>query len=464
MRRILNIKLWLIGLGLISLFISPHYASAAFSFSVRPYAGGYDLDFGKISPGAPQVNQEAVVNITSTIGKQYRLIQTLLDPLTNEQGITLSRNNLFVYGIRGTNKYGTLGVEQERPVYLDRTVIYTSDSSGLSDSFTLVYGIKGPFDVPPGTYRGRISFTLEPFDSTQEPSTQILNIYANIEIESKIEIKTADETKVVALSSTKEEANSADVSVEITGSMGSQFKIMQILDDNPISPEGYRLQEGAVKFSIKGASLGSGITTPSSLSDRPEAIYTSNARGDPEAFTITYSLGDLTKEKAGRYRATLKYLIEGSGYLKKSLIDTLTLEVQNERVFNLVVKPEMGAMIQFRDLKPQEPPRTNEVVLEVKTNTAKPYQVSQGISSLFTNKKGETIPSNYFALRTESLDTKGILKYPIKAEAKIGESALFISDKLGSPDTFKVIYELAIPPDLHAGDYGTNIVYSLSEI
>ena len=462
--RSLKVKSWLLGLGLISIFFYPHYALATFSFTVRPYEGGYDLDFGKISPGAPQINQEVVVNITSDIGKQYRLIQTILEPLTNEQGITLSSNNLFVYGIRGSNKYGTLGVEQEVPVYLERTVIYTSDSSGLSDSFTLVYGIKGPFDVPPGTYRGRISFTLEPFDSTQELSTQILNIYANIEVESKIEIRTADETKIVTLSNAKEEANSADVSVEITGSMGSQFKIMQVLDDNPISPEGYRLQEGAVKFSIKGASLGSGITTPSNLSNRPEAIYTSNARGDPEAFTITYSLGDLTKEKAGRYRATLKYLIEGSGYLKKSLIDTLTFEVQNEPVFNLVVKPEMGAMIQFRDLKPREPPRINEVVLEVKTNIGKPYQLNQSISSLFTNKKGETIPSNYFRVRTESLDTKGILKYPIKAETKIGETVLFVSDKFGSPDTFKVIYELAIPPDLHAGDYGTNIVYSLSEI
>jgi len=42
--------------------------------------------------------------------------------------------------------------------------------------------------------------------------------------------------------------------------------------------------------------------------------------------------------------------------------------------------------------------------------------------------------------------------------------SLFISDEKGSPDKFKVIYELSIPPDLKAGDYSTRITYSITAI
>ena len=435
---------------------------AAFSISVTPYEGGYDLNYGKVS--GPRVNKEVTVNIISSIGNQYRLIQSLLEPISNPSGVSLPQNNFFVYGIRGTNKYGTLGVEQERPIGLGRTYIYTSNQDGLSDSFTLVYGLQGPFDVAPGNYRGRLSFTLEAIDSTQAPVTVLLDISAEIDVESKIEIKTVDGVSAIRLNPGREGEESADVLVDIKGGMGSQFKIIQSVEELPVSSEGYKLPEGAVNFLIKDTRRGTGLTVPTSLSLRPQAIYTSSLNGEAETFIITYSVADLAGEKAGRYRAALKYILEGTGYIKQGLIGTLDLEIDNQRTFELTVTPEAGGVLRFQNLKADSQPQTNEVVISIKSNIATPYQITQKVLSPFTNKEGNVIPANYFTLRQESLDTKGILKFPIKTEAVVGDTVLFISDKQGSADTFKLIYELGIPPDLRAGDYSTTITYSLSEI
>lgn len=446
-------------------FVFVNDAPAAFNISVTPYEGGYDLRFGKVSSVGPCINKEVIVNITSDIGKQYHLVQRLLEPLTNAQGISLAQNNFYVYAIRGVNKYGTLGVEQEIPVFLGRTIIYTSNSQGLSDSFNLVYSLKGSFNVPAGSYRGRIAFTLEPIGAAQEQVTVILNIFAEIEIESSIEIKTITGSKIISLSSEKEETLSFDVLVDVKGGLGSLFKILQLLPQPLKSPEGEELPCEAVNFLVREAKKGSGLTQLTPLSSGREVIYVSGPGGEPESFVITYSLGDLSNYKAGRYRTNIQYLLEQTIPAQINPIDTYGLEVEIERAFDIIIKTELGGgIIEFRDLKPREPPKIYEVTIEVETNIGKRYQVSQNVLSELVNKEGRIIPQKNFTLRTESVDTKGMLKSPQKAEVKKGDTVLFVSDKEGSADSFKIIYELTVPSNVRAGDYSTSVVYSLSEI
>jgi len=438
--------------------------AATFSLSVRPYEGGYNLDYGKIGPVSGHIEKEVTVDITSDLGKQYRLVQTILDPLSTSEGSEIASGNFFVYGVRASNKSGTLNVEQEVPVGLSRQVIYTSNQEGTADSFTLVYVLTIPSDAQPGSYRGRIGFTLEPIDSIQTPETAILNIFAEVEVESSIEIKTAAGAKNIKLKPGQEDTDSSSVIVNIKGGFGKQFQIFQSVTEQPVSSEGNFLEWEAVKFVGTNAQKGMVINEPTALSSQPQIIYTSLPGGEADSFILSFSLGDLTKEKAGIYRTRVKYLIEGMGFAQERLIDTLDLEIENPRIFDLSVSPQMAGVIRFRDLMPQQPPKTQEVILEVKTNIAKQYQLTQKVTSLLTSKEGKTIPQENFTLRQESLETKGALKYPNKTEVKAGEMVLFISDKEGLPDKFKVIYELTIPRDIHPGEYSTGFTYSISEI
>ncbi len=442
--------------------ITPEAAHAAFSLSVTPYEGGYDLRFGKAIFGKIRIDKEVRVAITSDSNKQYRVIQMLMMPLTNARGTSLPQNNFLVYGVRGTNKQGTMNIVQETPVFQGRTILYTSNQQGSADSFILAYSLKGPFSVPAGSYQGRITFTLEPVGSSEPPVTAVLNVYAEIESQSTIEITTHTGGKYIRLNSARPDGLTSDVLVSAQGNFGSQFRILQSLMQAPQSQTGETLAPEAVTLQVLDLKRGSGITQPSPLSLRQEAVYVSDSSGTQESFTIRYSLSEPQKQKAGKFRTTVKYLMEGQATYKP--LESLDLEIEIERIFDLIITPSLGSAIEFRNLKPRVPPQSSEVLIEIRSNTGKPYQISQEVTSELVNKEGVTIPLRNFTVKEESVATKGTLKFLRPTELKMGSSTLFVSDHAGSADKFKVIYELDPPPDLKAGDYATHVTYSISEI
>ena len=444
-------------------------AFAAFNLSITPYEGGYDLRYGKVDSSLSWINKEVNVDIRSDIQKQYRLIQRLVAPLTNDEGDEIPLNDFRIYALRGTNKYGTLSVGEEVPVRLGRQIVYTSNQTGNSDSFILVYKLTVPLDQPAGSYRARINYILEPIDSLQEAVTVNLNIYAEIERESKIEITTAFGSRRIELKkSDREEDMHKEVLVNITGNLGGQFRIMQEIGEPLQNSAGERLSFESVGFKVQEAQKGiPGYIKYTPLSSNKQLLYTSGPRGEGDSFVIGYSLEDVDTEKAGRYVGSISYILEGGVFLKQGLIDTFPLEVDIPRILDIIIRPEVGGSIEFRDLRPQQPPKVNEVIIEVKTNVDKKYQVSQNILSELTSPEGNIISEEYFTLRTERTEgstSAGILKLPEKTVAEKGETVLFISNRYGDSDSFKVIYELSIPLNIRSGNYSTRITYSLSEI
>lgn len=438
------------------------YAVADFSLSVTPFEGGSDLRYGKIDVNTGRANKEIIVKVSSDINKQYRVIQAWLEPLTNAEGWPLVENSLFVYGIRGTNSFGTLNVEQEIPIGYSRTLLYTSNTQGIQDSFKLVYGLLLSTNQRPGSYRGRLAFTLEPIDSVQSLVNVILNVFVEIGAESKIRISSVSGGTALRLKADSSAETSTDVLVNCQGGWTGQFRISQLLPMALESPEGLKLPEEAINFTVRQAQKGAAITqaTPVAV-NKQQAVYTSNQFAEAEDFVITYSLVDASKSKAGKYRGGLKYYLEGPASF---LIETLSLEVDIPKVFNLTVIPETGGVMQFRNLKPNEPPRTSEVIMKIDTNVGRPYQVSQRVASEFIDKEGNVIPKENFKLKIEPQETRGKIKFSEQSEVKLGESVLFISDGAGASDSFKIIYELGPGVNLKPGDYATSIVYSISEI
>jgi hypothetical protein len=439
---------------------------AAFDVRVRPYEGGYDLNFRNVDLQAGRINKELVVDITNDTGAQYRLTQVLADPLTNDQGISMPQQSLVVYARQGSNKYGTLSVQTDTPVFSGRYVLYTSNQNGLSDSFILVYSLLVPANQEPGYYRGRLQFILEPVNAAQESRLVVINMAAQIEAQSRFEIVTSSKDGVIRLDASNPDKKSSDVGISMTGGMGKQFRITQLVPEPLVSSEGDEFKSEAVGFIGHEAKEGEVINQQQALSLKPVVVYTSGARGQADSFVLTYSLGDLSGLKAGTYLGNIKYQLEGEGIAAGGLIDTLRLEIDNPRIFDIFITPELGGRIEFRDLKPMQPPKTYEVAIKVNSNTGRRYQVSQMVTSGLMNKEGYEIPQDYFTCRTEASDgTKGSVKLPQKTGIrKQTDTTLFVSDKQGSSDTFKAIYELTPPPDVRAGDYSTTLVYSLLEI
>lgn len=440
---------------------------AALSFSVTPYDGGTDLRFSKVSSAdISRVDKQVNIRITATDNKQYSLYQTMLDPLTNEKGEKLPLDSFVFNALSGKNQYGAVHVLQEQPVAISKAIIYTSNTAGLSDNLVLSYGIKLDANVMPGSYSGRMAFTLEPIDSTTAVPPQILNVYVQIESTAIVSVTTATGSSFITLNSIKENAQSADILVDVKSNIGSSYNIYHLVTSTLVSEKGLQLPVGAITFSVSGGDKGKKDTTPTNLSLNRQLLYTSNQKGDKDSFAVTYKIGDLSKAKAGKYKGTLQYIFASEGAGENSIVGTFVIELENEELFNIGVTLGPTGRISFDDLKPGDKPQKYEVFIDVKTNAGEPYQVIQTASSELVNKAGEKIPAKYFTLKTESLDEKELpgLRFATASEVTTKDTVLYVSDKNGSAVSFKVIYELSVPDTVKAEEYHTNIVYSLLKI
>lgn len=458
------IAMLILGLSAAMLIPAAHSLAQTFDLSYSLTEGGLRLELAPVDP-----YKGVKLDITSDVATRYEIIQKIVKPVENRDKPGVVAGDSFVLrAIRGTNRFGTLyGPATDTPVRSEE-ILYTSDTAGTQDTFTLVYGVVNPENIEPGYYYGKIGFILRPISSTREQVTRFLDIYLNItreaEAKPRIEIVISDGSKTIKLNPKNEEMLTADVVVKINGVFRKMFNLTQFLARPIESTEGDQFSSEALNFTVKEAKKGAGAAlTP--LSNQPQKVYNSGPNGEAdEYFVITYSLGDLSGQKAGRYTGFIQYFLDEMG--EQAKLETLALEIENERVFDLLITPQdQMSRIEFRDLKPKEEAKKNEVIFEIKTNIGRQYQVGQNVLSDLTDKTGKTIAPENFSLRTEAFkDTKGTVKIAQKNEVKKGETALFISDNQGSSDKFKVVYELKTPPDTIAGDYSTRITYSLLEI
>lgn len=444
---------------------SPVLAADTFNFSYTLTEGGYQL---ALDPA--NLFKGITLTVDSSIAVRYEVIQRIIQPLTNRDNPgQLIQGNFVVRGISGSNRLGNLRFSTANMPVRSEDIIYSSDTAGSADSFSLVYGLENVENLQPGYYSGRISFTLNPVGSSQQQITKILEVYVSItdqgRAKPRVEISASSGSKSITLNSNQEKKQAAgDVLVKINSTPKKQFSIIQFMPEPVESEEGNVIDNETVNFVVKNTTKGTSIDKINVLSSAPQSIYTSGIDGGTDnSFVITYLLGDLAKQKTGKYKSRIQYLWEEAGAQVK--IDSLELIIDNERIFDLIASPQdQKYVIEFRDLKPLGPPKMSEVILEVRTNIGKPYQINQEVSSELVNKEGQGISSKYFTFYTENIDSKGNLKFIEKQEVKKGSIILFTSDNQGAPAKIKVVYELATPMEVRAGDYSANVTYSLLEM
>lgn len=447
-----------------TLFICPFIcgvAHADFALSVTPYEGGYDLDFGR-TDGTSTVTKEVVFRATSSLSKQYRIVQALYEPLSNASGTVIPYQNLGVSSVIGSNRTGTISVDHEAIVSPGQQILFTSNTQGTAETFTLVYALKSPLNVPSGSYRGRIIISLEAADASEAPQRVYLTITATVEGGSSVEIKTSSGSKLISLEADSEKNQNAEAAFTVKTGFPSQYRIFQSADAIR-AQDGTELPDGSISFFVQGAQTGSAPANPTALPQGESLIYASSPAGKAESFTVAYAFTPQGAVKAGRYQGKLRYyMTTGSGMVN---LETFALEIRVEKIFDLAIKTLSGeGTISFPDLKPGSS-RQFEMQLNVRNNTGARYQVNQKILSELMNKEGQPLSGGKYTVVTEKLkETRGEVKLPVPVDVKVGETALFVSDTKGTTDSFKVLYELVVPQDSKAGDYASSVSFTLSEL
>jgi hypothetical protein len=469
-------------LGL-SLLIKPCFA--AFSLSVAPYEGGYDLRFGRLDTQSEKAVKEFIITVTTDIGKQYRVYQRLEKMLATPDGIEVERNKFKMYTLTNSNSKGTLEWIEETPVMSADTVLYTSNTAGDGDTFKIVYTLEPSTNQVAGSYYGRLMFLLVPIDSTQDQVLETVNMYVDLTNEGAVEISTQTGSKLIRISSSdlEEGARTADkaVGISVRGNLGTRYSIYQQLDGSLIKASSSELLD-LTKVTYKAIDKNSGnIVKQGNLSDlkSKSIVYTSDDLGSARDIEIEYlPTKDFPEQKADVYRGIINYYLEmekTSVALESGFVDSVNIECDVEPEFNIVATSiaadgsviEKGlSFLQFGELGYKEGTKESRVNVKIESNLGKPYAVTQKLSGPLQNEQGDKIPQDFFTFKLEKKEnTLGALKFEEDTIAiPSSDVTLFVSNGNGDNDEFDVIYKLKVTGDTRAGNYNTGISYSLSEL
>lgn len=134
----------------------------------------------------------------------------------------------------------------------------------------------------------------------------------------------------------------------------------------------------------------------------------------------------------------------------------------------LTVTPEMGHAVAFGAIEQPalggETERTVQVNLSVFSNLDQPYHVSQLVRHPLRSADGAEISETHFRVRTHAA-SRGQLALTQPAPITSGQSTtLYTSNERGKSDAFSAEYTLTVTPETPAGDFATEIVYTVTSL
>ncbi|MDD5291878.1 MAG: hypothetical protein PHY46_01660 [Candidatus Omnitrophica bacterium] len=467
----------------VNVIIQPCFA--AFSLSVTPYEGGYDLRFGQLDTQSAKAVKELTITITTDIGKQYRVYQRLDKSLATADGTEIERNQFKMYTLTGSNSKGTLEWIEEMPVMSSDTVLYTSNTAGEGDSFRVVYTLEPSASQAAGSYFGRFIFVLVPIDSTQDETYKTINIYADLTNEGAVEISTKAGMKSIRISSRDIERGATDNStaqISVKGNIGARYNIYQQLSDSLIKASSSQLLGlNSILYKVTDANSGA-VLKEGDLSDlkSKSLVYSSDNLGSAAEIIIEYQpSADFSRQKADVYSGTINYYMEmdrATAALESGFVDAVDIECEVEPVFKITatsiddngaaISQEGVAFLQFGDVGYKDTTKESRINVKVDSNMARPYTITQKLSGPLQNEAGDTIPQGFFTFIMEKKDNAGgKLKFEDEAVIEPGsDKTIFVSNANGDSDEFDVVYKLKVTADTKGGNYNTGISYSLSEL
>ena len=132
------------------------------------------------------------------------------------------------------------------------------------------------------------------------------------------------------------------------------------------------------------------------------------------------------------------------------------------------VTPETGSDISFGAIEQPAPGdtagRSVKVNVGVFSNLGHPYQITQTVRQPLISTDGARIPDEQFVVSTRDA-TQGSLAAPQPVAVSPGTTTtLYTSNGRGKSDSFIADYSLRVTPQTPAGDFTTEIVYSVTSL
>lgn len=429
---------------------------AALSLSVNPLDGGTGIRFERVLPGMRNMKQ-VQLRITSTEGRRYQVFQRVYEPIVNERGQALDLAAIESAALPNSNASGTLYMQNGERLGYGEQLIYSSGQTGESDAFAIAYAAIPGAIGSSGHYRGRVVYTVRAQGAADQDEV-IVDFSLESAVEFKIAVQGGRDPKRIRIKDTDDQEQGADfVKVSFSENGSEDIKIYQEYVSPLTNEQGTELAPEAIKTSLQGNGQ---YLRSAELSRSRVLIY--NGRTPQDEFLV-YFLTDpvlIQDADAGFYKGQLRYIVETSSDRREFLVD---VECEIKPVFTVqVTLPPEG--LSFGHILPSSPAQEKQVLVTVRSNLRKPYQVVQHMTSVMINQAGKEFDKKYFTFSV-NLDAqqKGRTNYREPASVEVGEYPIYYSDAQGSSVTFTVNYQLKGYFDMSSGNFVAPLKFSLNQ-
>ncbi len=445
-----------LALGLaVALLIAPRASQAAVTISLRAVRGGIDLEFGRVAPGETSETRELEVTCTNTGSGRYRLYQQFSGGLTNERGDRLPDGQLVMQvsqGIRGQAFGGTIVLVSDAVQEL-----YQSNDAGASDTLLIGYALVPAADITSGVYRGIVRFTVESLE-TGAIETQTMRVQAEIAGQTDVQFQPFSPRRVdFGQVDPGEEAAPIELSLLVRSNRQGTLSVLHELIEPLQNEHGTRVGDGALQLSA-ASPQGSRPWQAPGLG--LEELLT-NRGGELDRFQLAYRASLPQDQAAGRYRGSARVQVRHEGTVIADHLVPLELIVPEVLMMTVSGAVNGEESLHFTRVESGSQPAEQTMVVQVRSNLGRPYQVLAGLDHPLVLPTGEELPAESL-LWSLPQPGKGTALIASGAPVHVGFEPLYRSDGDGSSDSFVLAYRLSIPAQARDGMYSGHIRFTIT--
>jgi hypothetical protein len=240
--------------------------------------------------------------------------------------------------------------------------------------------------------------------------------------------------------------------------MPSPIEVVQELAQPLATPRGDRLPAPAIRYTV---SSDIGGRDERELSEQPTPVI-QDSRGALSALRLGYSVAVPDDQPSGLYRGMLRFRLSGTGGTPPAELSA-QVEIDVKDIVALSVRSldDAGQTLKFSRTGTGRPQEVQHLLVTIRTNMGRPYQVRFGLDHPLVLDSGETLPPDALTVTVEH-QGPGRVVHPPSAAVGAEYQPLYESDSQGAPDSFVVHARLEIPPDAPAGEYRARLRFSIT--
>lgn len=440
-------------------FTVPCINAYAVDFQAKLTFGLEDkLIFGEDTAGdsssAQRVNFKV---IGSQANEPYMITQSIIDPLTDQKTGNVLRDVLEFSTVPLYNS-----VDQILVAYQDRVSdiedrLFASSGADIEFEYDYYYNAT---DVESGIYRGRMLFRYMP--ESGMAIDRYIDIELTVDASSTFSITTATGNNNKFFVYPTEEGFESENYLEFEfAGLKNGFSLIQNLNGNLINIDtGKALDINKLYFKmLMDKDNAFPVLTPLSnhvtLIDINEGI-------DKARLYYEVDNAKIIDINAGVYTGDIIFTLNSN--TGKQYFQTIPVDIEIPSLFNIDIEFDDLQGFDFRGVVPGGEAIERKLIVKVISNKDRAYDIIQKVSQPMTDQYGVELAKSAFRVKAVlPRNPKGKSNLAIENEVATGNTVIYSSDSLGSVEEFELIYTLDIPRDGQAGDYSTDIAFSLVE-